>query len=317
MTEPLGAIDCHVDTLLRLVEHDLSPANAWPELQVDVARGNRGGIRLLLTACFTRDGQPEPARAVEAMLDRAQLISEDPEVRLALVTGPASFAALDPDSIGMLPTIENGVSLEGDLDRLAHWKQRGVRVVGLTWNGANALASGVMAREDSGLSELGQDYVREASRLGMALDISHLGPHGVDQLLDSELNAVLATHSNASAVHAHPRNLTDDQLRRLAERDGIVGVNLYPPFLAPATERPVTLNDGARHAAHIASVIGVERVSLGTDLDGIDEFPSGFEGHQDLPAFALALEGVGFARDEVAGILGDNFLRWWSRWSPE
>ncbi|MGE3165097.1 MAG: dipeptidase [Planctomycetota bacterium] len=313
-------VDLHVDTLLRLVEAPAarcaSHAMEWPELHVDAARGHAGGVTLLLTACFTSDDELEPAAKVDLMLDAADRVSSDPSSGFRRVLGPSSFAQRLAGEIGLLATIENARSLEGDLARIGHWRDRGVRIVGVTWNGRNALAAGVLAEPTGGFTAFGREFLAEVRRLELAIDVSHLAPRGVDEVLAASPHAVLATHSNAARVCEHPRNLTDAQLREIAAAGGLVGINFYPPFLRRGGA-DATLEDVARHALHLAEVVGVEHVALGTDLDGIDVLPSDFAGHQDMPRLAEVLAGAGFGGAEIDGIFAGNFMAWWRRWSNE
>lgn len=307
---PIAAVDMHVDTLLRITEGEGDLTEERADLQVDAPRCRAGGVSLLLMACFTRDEDPEPAAGLDAMLARGAELSRD-DGPFRQVRTPAEWHALDDGAIGFLLTIESARPLEGELGRLDAWHDAGVRIVGLTWNAANAVAAGVMADEDEGLTSHGRDVVQRCAELGIAIDFSHLAPRGVRDVLDMDV-AVLATHCNAAAVHPHPRNLTDEQLRAIAARDGIVGLNFFPSFLGDA-EAVVDLDTVARHAAHMAEVMGPEHVAIGTDLDGISRFPEGFRGHQDLPAFADALAAAGFSEGAIDGVFSGNFRRWWSR----
>ena len=303
------AIDLHVDTLLRIVEKGGDFCHERPDLHVDPVRARAGGVRMLLLACFTREDHPAPAENVAAMLERAAQLDADPECPLGQLRCAADYEALDDAAVGFLLTIENGLSLEGDLERLDAWHAAGVCILGLTWNATNDLASGCTAEPGGGLTELGRQVVRRVASLGMAIDLSHLAPPGVVEVLAEDV-PLLATHSNAAALHPHPRNLDDEQLRGIAERGGIVGLNFYAPFLA---DGEANLSTVARHARHMADVMGAEHVAIGTDLDGIDRLPGGFAGHQDLPRLEEALLGHGFDDAERQGIFGGNFLRWWRR----
>ncbi|MFN0060740.1 MAG: dipeptidase [Planctomycetota bacterium] len=304
--------DLHVDTLSELLRLGGNFNGPRPDLQVDVARLRAGSVRLLLFACFTRDGQAAPEREVARMLELAAALDADPACPLRRVTTPAEVAALAPDEIGFLLTIENAQSLAGDVGALEYWRAAGVRIVGLTWNGANDLGCGVLAAQDRGLTDFGREVVREIARLGMAVDLSHLAPRGVHEVLELDV-PVLATHSNARAICDHPRNLSDVQLRGIAARDGVVGVVCFPPFLTAAEYAGLT--DMVRHAQHLASILGAERVALGTDFDGIQKCPVDFGSHADAPRFAERLRASGFDAAAVGGILGRNYLEWWSRWS--
>ncbi|MFQ5655032.1 MAG: membrane dipeptidase [Planctomycetota bacterium] len=139
-----GAVDLHVDTLSRLVEVGGGFIER-PDLQVGPERCRRGGVRLLCAACYTRDDDPSPGVSVEAMLELCEGIDADPRSRARRVTTTGELEALGPDEIGLLLTIENGRSLEGRIEPIEAWRRRGVRILGVTWNGANELGEGGMS----------------------------------------------------------------------------------------------------------------------------------------------------------------------------
>lgn len=303
----MNVIDLHVDTLSRLLHEGGEFSGPRPEFHIDVPRAREGGLRAMCAACFTPDDDPSPTASVGRMLDLAEALDRDPETPVRLVRSPDDLSALPEGTLGMIPTIENGRSLGEDLDLLDEWRTRGVALLGVTWNGANALGQGVGADTGEGLTALGRAALLRAASLGMAIDISHLNPAGVEDVCALGV-PVLATHSNCRALHDHRRNLDDAQLGALASAGGIVGINLYPPFLG---EDPVGVERFVAHVRHAAERIGVERVALGTDLDGIDRTADGFRDVRDLPVLAHALRDDGFSAEEVEGILGGHFLRWW------
>ncbi len=304
-----GAIDLHVDTLARLLTLGGGFEGERTDLHVDIPRTREGGIRALCTACFTHDDDPSPREHVRSMLDLADRLDRDPATAVKIVRSAPDLERLPSDVIGMIPTIENGRSLEGNLEVLDEWRERGIAILGIAWNGANELGEGCGADTGCGLTTFGREAILRAAGLGMAIDLSHLNRAGVADVLSLGV-PVLATHSNCRRVHDHRRNLDDDQLRALAAGDGLLGLNLYPPFLG---EDPVTLETLVAHARHGAEVVGADRLALGSDLDGIDRTPDGFRDHRDLPLLAEALRRAGFGEGEVAGILGENFVRWWNR----
>ena len=141
-----------------------------------------------------------------------------------------------------------------------------MRVLGLVWNGANNLAQGCLQDTGEGLTPFGVTVVKEAAKLGWAIDVSHLNPAGVLELCQLEV-PVLATHSNCKSIHNCPRNLDPEMLSALANIDAVVGVNIYPPFLGGDHDMSTFLN----HVEELEQVLGKDSVCLGTDLDGIDE----------------------------------------------
>lgn len=160
--------------------------------------------------------------------------------------------------------LEDDGTAEGRLDALA---AAGVRMVTLTWNGQNALGSGNDTSE--GLTPFGRNVVRELERRRIAVDVSHLNEAGFRDVCDCAGQPFAASHSNARAVCGHPRNLADWQLRELADRGGIAGLNFCCQFLSDAHDDP-TGEDVLRHVDHVLNVAGEGVLALGSDYDGCD-----------------------------------------------
>lgn len=201
----------------------------------------------------------------------------------------------------------------------------GLRVLGLTWNFRNALADGAAeARSGGGLTRFGVDAVREAQRLGMLVDVSHLADAGVRDVLAIAERPVIASHSNARAVCDHVRNLPDWAIEGIARTGGVIGVALFGDFVDP--ERP-TLDRVVDHVDYLRRLVGSEHVAIGPDytdyLDadadaatraagiysGQKRYAEGAETTARLPALTAALLERGYSEAEVTGILGGNLLR--------
>jgi membrane dipeptidase len=237
----------------------------------------------------------------------------------------ADVEALRPDQIGFVLVFEGGRPLEGSLSMLRQLYRLGVRCLLLTWNGRNELGDGVgEGPESSGLSHFGKAVVREMRRLGMMLDLSHLNARGFWDAVATYEGPVTATHSNAKALHDHPRNLTDEQIKAIGETGGLVGVAFLPTFLGPGQPTVDTIVD---HIAHIGSLIGIDKVGIGPDFSYgpvAEEHrrTRKYEGIQvnlqvaypipdatQLPRLPEALRARGFREAEIRGIMGDNLLR--------
>jgi membrane dipeptidase len=197
-------------------------------------------------------------------------------------------------------------------ETLQAWVARGVRIVGLVHTEHNALASssGDKRPFDYGLSEAGRQLVRRAHSLGVAVDVSHASDRAVSEVLSlarETSGVVVATHSNARALCSHPRNLTDEQLRGIAQTGGVVGLNFHAPFVA--REKPATLADVVRHALHMVRVAGVEHVAIGADFEGGIKPARGLEDASRLPALANALGDAGLSETAVRRVFSENALR--------
>lgn len=182
-------------------------------------------------------------------------------------------------------TTEEGASIEGDISRLEILKEWGVRIFGLTWNFENEL--GYPNSDDKeimgkGLKEKGIEAVRECGRLGIIVDVSHLSDGGFFDVMKYAEGPIIATHSNSRAVTAVSRNLTDEELRMLSDKGGVMGLNLCPAFLhdekAEKAEDAVSrVADMAEHVMHIYDTAGENILALGSDFDGI-------EGNLEIPS---------------------------------
>jgi len=169
--------------------------------------------------------------------------------------------------------LENGNALAGDIDRLEEFYARGVKIITLTWNGANELGYGAHCGASLGLTQFGKAAVRRMLALGVIPDVSHLNEAGfwdVAELAAACGGTFWATHSNCSNIQPHCRNLSDEQLRAVFAADGLVGINLYTDFLGGEG----TAQDAARHLAHLIELGGEDNAALGSDFDGCDIHPS-------------------------------------------
>lgn len=177
--------------------------------------------------------------------------------------------ALDAGKFAALLTVEGGAALAGRLERVRTLYDAGVRMMTLTWNGENELASGHDTRK--GFTSFGREAVAEMERLGMIVDVSHLNDRGVEELLGFAGKPFAASHSNARAVCGHRRNLPDPFLREMIRRECLIGLTYAQPFLS--SDGQGGLDDLYRHVCHFLE-LGAERcIALGSDYDGAGIHP--------------------------------------------
>ena len=206
-------------------------------------------------------------------------------------------------------TVEDCAPLDGHLERLERFYDDGVRMAALTWNFENALgfpnsdSAEIMQRP---LKPFGIECVERMNALGIIVDVSHLSEGGFWDVLRHSSKPFVASHSNARALCAHSRCLTDEQLRALGDSGGAVGVSFVPFFLR-GDGAPGTVEDIVRHIRHIVSVAGMDAVAFGSDFDGFD---GGVElrGCEDFPELVRALERV-FSPAELEKLCFKNALR--------
>ena len=207
---------------------------------------------------------------------------------------------------------EGSAPLAADPQALTAWVARGVRSVGLVHTSDNALASSSGDRSPSseGLHSQGRELVRKAHQLGVPVDVSHASDRALADVLGlarEDRMPVIATHSNARSLAAHPRNLSDEQLRGIAATGGIVGVNFHGPFLRRG-ER-ATLADVVDHVRHLVNVMGSEHVAIGSDFEGGIAPPPELSDVHGFQRLARALQQAGLSRAAVARIFSTNALR--------
>ena len=208
--------------------------------------------------------------------------------------------------------LENGYAIGKDIRNIARFKELGVSYITLCHNGSNDICDS--ARGDAewgGLSPFGKEVVAEMNRLGILVDVSHAAESTFYDALEVSTQPIIASHSSARALCNHPRNLTDDQLKELAEKQGVVQICLYKGFINEDAEK-ASLTDAIRHINHIVDLIGINHVGIGSDFDGDGEL-IGCRASNELINITLRLLKDGYKENDIAKIWGGNLLRVMSR----
>lgn len=304
--------------------------------RVHVPKLRRGGVNLqvcVIGGDFPLFASDSPdidylGDAIRLVADFYSELDEDAaagERAVFPVLDAADVRAAGDERIGFVLHAEGVGLLAGSLERLRVFFQLGLRSLGLTWNGSNHAADGCMQERGRGLSDFGAALVEEADRLGVLLDVSHLGVAGVDDVLALAGGPVIASHSNARGVYDHPRNLSDEHLRGIAATGGTVGLCAYPVLVG---EERADLADMLRHLDYLCGEIGAEHVSFGGDFtDFLDDswseaapvrrfkddltrpFPAGLETVAEIPGLIEAMTAAGYADGDVRAIMGGNLRR--------
>jgi membrane dipeptidase len=233
---------------------------------------------------------------------------------LRFVTHPGQLPT-DAVATGPLPAVlllEGADPLRSPAD-VFPWFEIGLRIVGLAWK-RTRFAGGT--GEPGPLTLEGIELIRELDRHRIIHDTSHLAEESFWQLLDRTAGPVIASHSNCRSIVPTDRQLSDDMIRAIVQRGGVIGINFYDKFLlAPEDygKRRATLNDVIPHIRHICDIAGnTNHVALGTDMDGglgRDQIPQEIQTSADLPRLTDTLQQAGFTAPECAQILGTNWLR--------
>lgn len=201
-------------------------------------------------------------------------------------------------------TVENGSALAGQLERVDALARDGVRMMTLTWNGENELASGNVT--DHGLSPFGREALQAMEEAGILADVSHLNDKGFDDFLQIAKKPFAASHSNARSVCGHKRNLTDGQIREMAGRNCLIGLNYCQNFLRTG-DRPAVLDDLWRHVEHFLTLGAEGCLALGSDADGTD-VPPGLDSPERFAGLYQYFLDRGLSRGQAEGILWKNAL---------
>jgi membrane dipeptidase len=222
-----------------------------------------------------------------------------------------------PGEVTAIVHMEGAEAIAPDLANLAEWHRRGLRSIGPVWSRPNAFAEGVPFRFPAspdtgpGLTDAGRALVTRCNELGIVVDLSHLNEKGFWDVAALSEAPLVATHSNAHALCASTRNLTDEQLDAVAASNGIVGVNFAVAFLREDGQRlPETtrLDEVVRHIDYIVRRIGIDHVGFGSDFDGAEP-PADLNGIADYPNLVAALRAAGYDDAAVAKLTHENWLR--------
>ncbi len=213
---------------------------------------------------------------------------------------------LDRGKIAALLSIEGGEALEGRLDRLLYFYDKGVRALTLTWNYDNEISGSIGESDNKGLTKFGKDVICEMNSLGMLIDVSHISHRGFWDVMEKTNKPVAATHSNVFALKDHRRNLTDEQIEAIIDNNGFIGINLYKEFL---TDRDCHISDIIKHTEYILALGGENNIGLGTDFDGMDSLPEEIRGIGDIYKIPDEMTRLGYPLDVIDKITYKNFYR--------
>lgn len=203
--------------------------------------------------------------------------------------------------------IENGAALEGKIENLRHFADRGIVYMTLCHNGDNDICDSAKGEgTHNGISEFGKEVVKEMNRLGVMVDMSHASEKSFYDAIQLSEYPIICSHSSCRALCDHPRNLTDDQMRALAEKGGVMQVTLYNGFLR--TDGKATIEDFMNHLEHAIEVMGIDHVGIGTDFDGDGGVP-GVANAAELSQVTRRLLDRGYSYDDIQKIWAMNIIR--------
>ncbi len=289
--------DAHCDTLCLLREGaDVGCAFRW-----EYTSGFEGYLQFL--AAFADLREYHPFERAVCLIRRAKQYVEEAQGGIVLAKGDAMRMIGEKKPAALL-AVENGAALEGSIEKLHLLHDMGVRSITLTWNEDNEIASGIWGR--GGLSVFGRSVIREMNRLGMIVDVSHLNRQSMWDVMEWSTQAVIASHSCAFSLCAHPRNITDEQFTAMVQMGGCVGICYYPLFLN--NTQNASLDDVIRHIMHFGEKGGGRGICLGSDFDGVSILPKGLENAVKNANLFDEMQKKGISGDEIRQIAAENLL---------
>jgi membrane dipeptidase len=330
LTREIGILDCHSDFPLGVLTNRFngnytSLRDYWlPQLRA-------GGVSTVVSAIYLPDSVlPESAlRVAVQMIDALFLEIEANADQIELALSGSDIERITGEGrVAALMSFEGAEALGSDLSALRLFHRLGMRMLSFTWMRRTAFADGSWENESrGGLTRLGRRAVTEMNRLGIVVDVSHASDQTTWDVLEESDAPVIASHSNARALHVHPRNVTDDMVKAIAASGGVVGAVAVSGFIS--NEQP-TIAKWVDHIDHLVSVAGIDHVGIGADfyhhIGKLGGFPriaeNALESHgamvgeftgmldsEDLPGLTAELRRRGYSREDMAKIYHGNFVR--------
>ena len=307
----IPVFDLHCDTALALLGKTGNEAGNLKHnsLHIDLDRAAKLEAYCQCFACFTTPDMQQWMKVSPIVVFERELATIQREVdkhkrmiRLAYCAEDVE-ANRDSGKMSAILTIEGPAGFDFDPELLENLHQIGFRMSTLGWNEKNVLTGSNVT--GGGLTDKGREYVKEAQRLGILVDVSHISDEGFWDIMEITQAPVAASHSNSRFVCNHSRNLTDDMFRAICRTGGVAGINQYAEFLG---EHP-TLDTVCDHVLHLLELDpDGKHIALGGDLDGCEAFSEGFEGIQSYPSLAQRLLERGLTEDMIRDIFWNNAL---------
>jgi membrane dipeptidase len=320
-------VDSHNDTMMKVVDPitwlPSTDIRSNTNFQIDIPKLEAGGLNVPFFAAYTSGyygNNPRSNSRTLALINALYWTEERNSDVLTITTSYKEIQqAVKDGKIAAVPTVEGAYSLEehNAIGLLHQYYDLGIRALGFTWNYSNALGEGAnevygdadRTPSEGGLTELGKQVALEMNKLGMLIDVSHMSEDTFWEVINISKAPIMATHSGASSIRNHQRNLTDDQLKAIASNGGVVGVVFYPQFLTDRyPNEPALLDDYIDHIDHIVNLIGIDHVALGSDFDG-GPLPADLKDSSELYKVTEELIRRGYKEKEIKKLLGENTLR--------
>lgn len=322
-------IDMHCDTIMALMGNEKELYKS--DNMIDIEKLKEGNYLLQCFAMFVPyksrkdDDNYSPFEFCNKMIDRYyQELMKNTDYILPAFTYQDIERNIRNNKMTALLTIEEGGVCLGNIEFLRNFYRLGVRMMTLTWNFKNEIATpnidylsitreqikneGIKPNTTDGLTEFGIEVVKEMNRLGMVIDCSHLGDKGFYDVIKYSTKPIVCSHSCSRSVCNHVRNMTDDMLLKLKENGGVVGINYCHDFIKEE-KTLATVKDIVKHIDHIKNLIGIDYIGLGSDFDGIGNSDIELKDASMMHLLLDELKASGYTIDEIDKICYKNVLR--------
>ncbi len=307
------SLDSHCDTPM-FFHKDIHFDRRDSQILVDLHKMSEGHLDASIMVAYLEQGDRDDkglqaaTEKADYILNKIEALATQNKEHLGLARTPADLYRLKQEGKkAIMLGIENGYAIGKDLSKLQYFRDRGVVYMTLCHNGDNDICDSARGiGEHGGLSPFGQKVVKEMNRLGLMIDLSHGAESTFYDTLELSNTPIVCSHSSSRALCDVPRNLTDAQMKALAQKEGVVQVTLYKGFLRKNGE--VSILDAIEHLNHMVRIMGVEHVGIGTDFDGDGGVP-GCASASELINFTRRLLAERYSENDIAGIWGGNFLR--------
>ena len=301
-------IDLHCDTAMRMYEEKGKLKKN--DFSIDIEKLKKGECMAQVFAFFIELSEvSDPYKYFLNMYDNFIKEIQENSEEIEIVTNVYELEKANSNNkLGAFLSIEEGEVLKGSLDNLKDVYDKGIRLITLTWNFENSLGypNFNFKYKDKGLKSKGKEIVEKCEELGIIPDASHLSDGGFYDLIEICKKPFIATHSNAREITYHPRNLTDDMIKKLADKGGVMGINFASDFLG--TSPVSTIEEMIAHIKHIKNVGGIEVIGLGSDFDGIGNKVE-MKDSSEFPKLYNALKKANFTENEIEKIFYKNVIR--------
>jgi microsomal dipeptidase-like Zn-dependent dipeptidase/GMP synthase-like glutamine amidotransferase len=307
------SLDSHCDTPM-FFDQDINFQSRDPKILVDLHKMTEGHLDAsIMVAYLKQEGRDDASllaatKKADRILDEIEQMAEKSSGFIAIAKTPADlYQNKQAGRKSIMLGIENGYAIGKDLSNVERFRNRGVVYMTLCHNGDNDICDSAKGNnEHGGVSAFGEKVIQEMNRVGMMVDLSHAGEKSFYDAIDISRLPIVCSHSSSRLLCDHPRNLTDEQMRRLAQSGGVAQVTFYDGFLKK--EGGATIIEAINHLNHMVDVMGIEHVGIGTDFDG-DGGVTGLASASELINFTRQLLQQRYSDHDIELIWGANFLR--------